>query len=672
MRIQKEDKVINKYFKLFLISFITLFLEIVCIRWFNSNVIMLSYFSNFVLLACFLGMGIGLLLSTKETNYIVFFPIIFLILCVIFLKVIIRINVSSDISVYFTTDGLPKGTPLYSANAWWFLPVMFILTTLIFISFGQEIGKAFQGLKPLEAYIVNIFGSISGVVLFTVMSFFNSPSIVWFTIVFVSVIWYLYKKLLFIFNVFILVVALILIAMISQKSIFSPYYRIDVIGDNVVVNGVPHQQMQNTDRSDNTFYGIVYRIVKKPKRVLILGAGTGNDVAVALKNGVQEIDAVEIDPVILDIGKNHPNKPYQNNSVRIINDDARSFLKKTNKKYDMVIFALLDSLTVFSQFSSVRLENFVFTKDSFKEVKECLTDDGVVVIYNLFRKVWIIERIAKMLDETFGCKSVVYNIVDMENFAMIFNGNGIKKIKFPEIHVSPSEQQFKPSIFKNPDIKSTTDNWPFLYLKSPAIPSHYLLAILLILLFSGGLVYLSSGITCGINNHYFFLGCGFMVLETSAIIRMALLLGSTWMVNSMAIIAILIMAFCSSYYVRVVKLESNKKYYFFLLLLIIANIVVPLKLFLGFPYYVRIVLSSLLLFLPIFFSGIIFATSFNKTHNPAEALGSNLIGAMFGGCLEYVSLKFGYSSLFVVLLIAYLISVKEFRWNVKNLLPGNR
>ncbi|MEW6557982.1 MAG: hypothetical protein AB1349_11640 [Elusimicrobiota bacterium] len=466
-----------------------------------------------------------------------------------------------------------------------------------------------------------------------------------------------------------MIVALILVIVLSQKSIFSPYYKIEVIDNNVIVNGVPHQRMQNTDTIDTTFYGVLYRIIKQPKRVLILGAGTGNDVAVALKNGVQEIDAVEIDPVILNIGKKHPNIPYQDKRVKIINDDARSFLKKSNKKYNLVIFALLDSLTVFSQFSSVRLENFVFTTDSFKEVKEHLTDDGVVVIYNLFRKQWIVDRIAKMLEEVFEHKSVIYNLTEMENFAMMFNGNGLKKMKFPELQSLSSQQQFKPSILKNYNIKSTTDNWPFLYLKKPTIPGHYLLAITLILLFSCGLIYLSSGISCGIkggiNNHYFFLGCGFMILETSAIVRMALLLGSTWLVNSMVIIAILIMAFCSSYYVRLLKPDDNRKYYLFLFLLIIANIIVPLKTFLGFPYYVRIVLSSLLLFLPIFFSGIIFATSFNKTPNPAEALGSNLIGAMFGGCLEYISLKFGYSSLFVVLLLAYLISVKEFSWNVK-------
>ncbi|MEW6557613.1 MAG: hypothetical protein AB1349_09695 [Elusimicrobiota bacterium] len=192
----------NKYFKLFLISFTALFLEIACIRWFNSNVVMISYFSNFVLLACFLGTGIGLLLSTKETNYIVFFPSIFLILCVIFLKVIISIDVNSDISVYFTGPGVSKGIPLYSASAWWFLPIVFILTTTMFISFGQEIGRAFEHLKPLEAYIVNISGSILGVTLFTIMSFFNSPAIIWFIIVFIPVTLYLYRKILFVFNVF--------------------------------------------------------------------------------------------------------------------------------------------------------------------------------------------------------------------------------------------------------------------------------------------------------------------------------------------------------------------------------------------------------------------------------------------------------------------------------------
>ena len=652
----------KKYLKLFFISFAALFLEIVCIRWFNSNVVMLSYFSNFVLLACFLGLGIGMLLVSKKTDFIVLFPSFFLILCVIFWKVIIRLTVNSDVSVYFTASGFAKGVPLYNANAWWFLPIIFILATVMFISVGQEVGRAFSGIKPLVAYIINICGAIFGVGLFTAISFSNSSPLVWFVIIFLCLFPYLYGKRFFYFNVLAFVLSFFFLWMISHGAIFSPYYRIDVINNCVIVNGIPHQTMLNIDKEFVNGYEFPYKLIKKPKKVLILGAGTGNDVAVALKTGAEKIDAVEIDPVIIEIGNRHPNKPYQNKKVKIFNDDARAFLKKSDEKYDLIIFALIDSLTVFSQFSSVRLENFIFTKDAFDDVKRHLTGDGVVIIYNQFRKIWLVERLSKMLEETFGKKTIIYNEQEKEHFAVLFNGPGIEKINFPPKAELFPKQKAPLFLTSNYHIKSTTDNWPFLYLKNPTIPVHYVLSLFMILFFAALLVFISSDISYGINNHFFFLGTGFMILETSAIIRFAILFGSTWIVNSIVIIAILVMAFFATYFTSRFSPDNNKKYYIYLFLIITANILIPLKIFLIFPFYVKVVLSSLLLFLPIYFSGVIFATSFSKSENPSSSLGSNLIGSMFGGCLEYISLKYGYGSLMILLLGVYLVSIKNFKW----------
>ncbi|MBN1385095.1 MAG: hypothetical protein JW983_09470 [Elusimicrobia bacterium] len=650
--------------KLFFISFVALFLEIACIRWFNSNVVMLSYFSNFVLLACFLGLGIGLILAPKKIDCLVFLPMLFLVICILFWEVLIRITVESEISIYFTASGFGKGVPLYEASAWWFLPTIFILTTFLFISLGQEIGRAFIGIESLTAYIINILGSIFGVGVFTMISFYNSSPLIWFIIAFVCLVPYLYKKRFFIINIIFLIISLFLIEFISHGAVFSPYYRIDTIKRAVMVNGIPHQIMWNVENKGIKMYRFPYQTVKKPKKVLILGSGTGNDVAAALKMGVRKVDAVEIDPIILDIGNSHPNKPYSSKNVRIFNDDARSFLKKSNEKYDVIIFALLDSLTVFSQFSSVRLENFMFTKESFEDVREHLTDKGVVVIYNQFRKLWVIERISNMLEEVFGQETVAYNEPETEHFAVMFNGPGIKNLKFPE-----SAELFPGKIvpvgsLSSDNLKPTTDDWPFLYMKKPTIPKHYILAIIMILLFAGILVFTSSDISCGINNHFFFLGCGFMILETSAIIRMALLFGSTWIVNSIVITAILIMAFTAAYFTKVFTPDNNKKYYILLFLSIITNIIIPLRMFLIFPYYLRILLSVVLLFLPIFFAGVIFATSFSRAANPQSALGANLIGAMFGGCLEYISLKYGYSSLLLFLLGVYFVSIKDFNWKI--------
>ena len=67
--------------------------------------------------------------------------------------------------------------------------------------------------------------------------------------------------------------------------------------------------------------------------VLIIGAGSGNDVAAALANGAKHVDAVEIDPVINEIGRaDHPDHPYDDPRVTVHLDDGRSFVRKTDRE----------------------------------------------------------------------------------------------------------------------------------------------------------------------------------------------------------------------------------------------------------------------------------------------------------------------------------------------------
>ena len=89
----------------------------------------------------------------------------------------------------------------------------------------------------------------------------------------------------------------------------------------------------------------------------------------ALKYGqVGHVDAVEIDPVIARLGRlYHPEQPFSDPRVTVHIDDGRSFLRKSTDKYDLIIFALPDSLTLTSQFASLRLESFLFTEESFRK-----------------------------------------------------------------------------------------------------------------------------------------------------------------------------------------------------------------------------------------------------------------------------------------------------------------
>src|SRR4029079_8455554 len=190
-----------------------------------------------------------------------------------------------------------------------------------------------------------------------------------------------FSRTISIVNVALLLASLLIVYRMEGGSLWSPYYRITLFQDGadtvVEVNNIFHQSMAPVEKKEY-FYQWPYTVFGDTfDDVLILGAGTGTDVAAALRHGARHVDAVEIDPVILRLGAaDHPDHPYSDPRVTAICDDARHFLRTTNKKYDLVVFALIDSLTRQSSFSSVRLESYMFTEESFQAVRQHLTARG--------------------------------------------------------------------------------------------------------------------------------------------------------------------------------------------------------------------------------------------------------------------------------------------------------
>src|SRR4051812_38827229 len=60
---------------LFLVSWLILFLELTCIRWFPSHVMFLTFFTNIVLLAAFVGMSVGCLTARSPTRHLAMTPV---------------------------------------------------------------------------------------------------------------------------------------------------------------------------------------------------------------------------------------------------------------------------------------------------------------------------------------------------------------------------------------------------------------------------------------------------------------------------------------------------------------------------------------------------------------------------------------------------------------------
>lgn len=178
--------------RLFLLSFFILFLELTLIRYIPANIRLVGYFTNLILLASFLGMGIGILLSSRKINLINFFPITLLIL--VALPVLFKADtvIISPQELFFQKLEVPNE----GVKMEFVLPIVFIIVSSIFAFISREFGKIFSKFPPLIAYILDIGGALTGTIVFSVLSFLSSPAYLWFVVIsFLFLILLVYKNL---------------------------------------------------------------------------------------------------------------------------------------------------------------------------------------------------------------------------------------------------------------------------------------------------------------------------------------------------------------------------------------------------------------------------------------------------------------------------------------------
>ena len=662
---------------LFVSSFLVLFLETAFIRWLPAYIRLLAYFSNFILLATFLGIGIGCLLAPRRRNLFVWFPLIQFAVILAVDRLRLEVALPSTSTIYFSSGTTAPVIPVESTLL---LPLLFTSVAALFVTVAHRMGRDLSGRPPLRAYVINLLGSLAGVAAFAIVSWLQLPPSVWFGVAAVAALPFIVqdRRLVAAINIVLLAATLVVVHRMEGGSLWSPYYRITVFQDKadtvVEVNHIFHQSMAPVAQKEY-FYQWPYTVFGDTfDEVLILGAGSGTDVAAALQHGAKHVTAVDIDPVILQLGaERHPDKPYRDPRVTIVNDDARHFLRTTPTRYDLVVFALIDSLTVQSSFSGVRLESYMFTKESFEAVRERLSPRGVMVLYNYFREKWLVDRLANTSADVFGREPLGHMHQDRAYLAVMLAGPRVLELRAPpplppDVLAYNQSQAPSPArpLARDASVVLATDNWPFLYMRAPELPSHYLYALALVLVVSVIAVWLARGqtLTPGLNSvpatwswHFFFLGAGFMLLETKSIVQFALLWGSTWSSASLAIASVLVMALASALVVSRVEIRRRGLIAIALLALIALNYAIPVGRVTFDSRLAESIFYGLLVFSPVFCAGLMFSSSFKESSETATDFGANLLGAMVGGVGEYLSLLAGYRFLLILVAICYVLAM---------------
>ena len=674
----------------FVASFLVLFLEIALIRWMPAYIRLLSYFSNFILLASFLGIGIGCLLAPARARLFNWFPLLQAIVIVAVRYFRLELAVPTAGSIYFSSGTSQKVVLVESTML---LPLLFVIVAALFATLAQRMGREMAQLPPLKAYTVNLAGSLAGVAAFGVISWLELSPVVWFGVAFVAAMPLLLtpevpadgpvraaaqrpRYVVVGANLALLVASLVLVHGLARGAIWSPYYKITVAHqgpDTVVeVNNIFHQSMAPVQQKEY-FYQWPYDVFGDTfADVLILGAGSGTDVAAALRHGVRHVDAVEIDPAIIRLGRqHHPDHPYSDPRVTVVNDDARHFLRTTQKKYDLVVFALIDSLTMQSSFSGVRLESYMFTEESFQAVRDRLKPDGVLVVYNYFRERWLVDRLANTAAVAFGTEPRVHVHEARAYLGVLMAGPRLAQLTAPPHvpdQVTAFNQSHAPSpahvLERDPSIEPATDDWPFLYLKDRHVPAHYVKALGIVLAFSLVSVWLTlrvlgagGGAASGWSWQFFLLGAGFMLLETKSIIQFALLWGSTWVVASLAIASVLTMALVAN---AVVARQTIRRPWLVggvLVALLALNYLIPIGRVTFDSRAAESIFYAVLVFSPILCAGLLFGSAIARSTALTRDYGINLLGAMVGGVGEYLSLVTGFRALLVVIALCYIGAV---------------
>ncbi len=662
--------------RLFMLTCGALFLELMVIRWVPSTLRFVAYYANLMLISSFLGLGIGAIVAGRGWRLFNWFPALLalnvgaILLC----RHVVMPGSANEVRFYLLD---------YPAFSYAALVLLFVLNTSMFVPLGERIGGLFQQLPTLQAYSWDLLGSLCGTLGFGLFSLkFFSPAVGFAAVMLIYLAMQTGLARLWSVVCFALVLAAVVLSG-QRAATWSQYYYITVHADdaaggpvsqpapnirtmidppiyNVSVNQDFYQQhgtivlarytpglprTKYVEEMLRSAYLLPYQLRPSPGRVLVVGAGGGIDVEAALLSGATHVDAVEIDRRMVELSRRfNASGVYDSAKVDIHIDDARAFFRRANRGYDLVVFGFLDSQALFNHSSNIRLDGYIYTVQSIRAAYLLLADDGLLALSFVTPQPWLAEKLHDMVLEATRQRPIVYS-AGIQTIICAPRGR----------HNKPPHAigRFALTSLRRSDIDVPTDDWPYLYLRFKTIPGDYLLVIgTLVAVSVIPILWLRSGGTARHDGHFFFLGMGFLLLETKSITDCSLYFGTTWFVTMIVLAGVLVMVLAANLVAGCIG-RFSRALYLPLLISVLALYLVPPDQVLAWPLAARLAWALCAVPLPIFFAGLIFSTTLRDAHDCAAALGANLIGATAGGFSEYLGMSTGTRMLTLLVLAAY-------------------
>ena len=386
---------------LFLVTFSILSLELAVIRWMAQQITLFAYLGSVLLIGAFLGMGLGVAIGRRRPKLFRFtLPALAALSAVLAFSEKLHILHTRFPGKAVAMWGMDGAKNFASSLA--IIVVLFAAVVVVFLLAGTRVGEIFAGSDALDAYSVDLAGSFAGVVAMALASAAQTPPPVWFALGGIPLAWLSRRWT----GWAALAAVLVFTALSMNGAIFSPYYRIDL--DRAAnVSGAPLRLSVNRDfhqyahdfsarhlndpalsptekavlRSAELSYRLPFALPPRRDNALVVGAGTGNDVAAALRQAsAGSSPSTSTRASSRSAGISIPNGRIRIRARVAGGQRCPGVFRETDEQFDVVDFGLLDSHAVFSAMSSLRLDNYVYTVESMRSAWRHVKTPGLMSI----------------------------------------------------------------------------------------------------------------------------------------------------------------------------------------------------------------------------------------------------------------------------------------------------